>query len=120
MGMFTECLVKIKLKDDTPSGVIDILRHLFHTGDEVPQLPNHSFFKCERWRLTGLCSNGVYYPYNISSTFEIRNYENEIEHFFDWVMPYVRDEEGKCIGYSWHEEALVPTLIYKQKEKDNE
>ena len=42
----------------------------------------------------------------------IKNYNNEIEEFFEWLMPYIDGEEGDFIGYSRYEETKELTLVY--------
>ena len=45
------------------------------------------------------------------SSSDFKNYENEVELFFDFVKDYV--EEG-YLGYSLYEEDVVPTQYFLQ------
>jgi hypothetical protein len=50
---------------------------------------------------------------------DIKNYEGEIEKFFEWIIPYVDGYPGDFIGYSRYEEDLKPTLIYLPETKND-
>jgi transposase InsO family protein len=49
----------------------------------------------------------------------LKNYDNEIKHFIDWLTPYIDQEDGECIGWSWYEEDDKPTLLFKGKVNGN-
>ena len=42
----------------------------------------------------------------------VKNYQNEIEKFVDWILPYCDTLPGDFLGFSRYEETEKPTLIY--------
>ncbi|AGF89304.1 hypothetical protein SP069_00185 [Salmonella phage SP069] len=128
MGMYTELVLKCSLKEDVPDDVVTVVSYLFCNGtDEPKQLPDHKFFSLSRWQHIGKSCSFYHHPEIINSCpvydytdsryifsrSDIKNYDGEIEAFIDWFKPYVDAEEGQCIGWSWYEEDLQPTLIIK-------
>jgi len=125
MGMFTELVLKCGIKSDAPEDVKLILRNMFNgEGDirEIDNLPEHEFFKCERFHHLGSCSSYYHIPWATSkyaedyifSRSDLKNYDNEISKFIDWLMPYIDEKPGYCIGWSWYEEETKPTLLFKE------
>lgn len=131
MGMYTELHFNAELKRDAPEQVREILR--FMTGgtptDEPPtDLPDHPLFKTRRWEHMLLCSS-YYFPAQVASALvfdqgwyinvrcNLKNYDDEIGAFLNWVMPYV-DAGTECLGYYRYEEDDHPTLIYKRHGSD--
>jgi hypothetical protein len=41
----------------------------------------------------------------------LKNYNNEIDKFIDWLKPYLKNEKGTIIGWKWYEEDMSPTVI---------
>lgn len=125
MGMYTEIYICSELKEETP---IDIFKYLFSDGKEPDILPEHPFFKCDRWRIIGKCSSHYHVPYSTNdlrydetakqyflvSRSDLKNYDYEIEQFFDWAMPFFRKYEGGFIGYSRYKESDEPRLYFKK------
>ena len=129
MGMYTEIYINVDLKKDTPDDVIGVLKAMcdMESGDriELGLYPS-------RWG--GLFYSNSYYTPNTychSLTFDtinnrwsllgkgdIKNYGNEIEEFFKWIMPYVDGYPGDFIGYSKYEEDQKPTLIFLPEDED--
>lgn len=120
MGMYTELIFKAEIRGDIPNEVRAVLHHLFNDGEAPTTLPDHEFFKCDRWGMVGKCSSFYHVPFALSrytdgyifSRSDLKDYDDEIRKFVDWVMPYIRAEEGACIGWSWYEEADLPTLLF--------
>jgi quinol monooxygenase YgiN len=54
--------------------------------------------------------------YYVSFRANLKNYDDEIDKFFDWVAPHVRDSgaEKTFLGYSQYEENDEPRLYYKE------
>ena len=123
MGMYTEIYINVDLKKDTPDDVIKVLKALCRI------LPDQEYDEViadypSRW--IHLFSNMSYYtPYtncrflefdNISNQWsllgkgDIKNYGNEIEVFFEWIMPWIEGSVGDFIGYQRYEEDQLPTL----------
>lgn len=127
MGMYTEILVKARLSDEAQKDelVMSVVKHLFNNGDEPSSIPNHNFFTLPRWDQIGRMCSFYHHPRPVSSFYDeyssayifsrsdIKNYDGEIEAFFDWLKQHIDAEEGQCIGYSWYEEEISPTLIFK-------
>lgn len=125
MGMYTELVLKCRIKENSPDSVKAVINHLFCSADAPETLPEHPFFGLTRWHCIGGMSSFYHHPEVVNSVpkfdftdsnyifsrSDIKNYDGEIEAFIDWIKPYLENEEGECIGWSWYEEDLQPTLI---------
>ena len=119
MGMYTELVLKCEVKDALPDEVRTMLNFLFNGGEIPIGLPEHPFFKCARWSMIGTCSSYYHVPFALSrfleghifSRSDLKNYDNEIGLFLNWLHPYIDAFEGDCIGWKWYEEYRVPTLL---------
>lgn len=117
MGMYTEVYVNVTLKKETDASVIQVLRNMTN-GQRIEGAP-------DRW--SHMFSNGSYYvsqtsvanltfdeqtgQYSLLGKGDIKNYNGEIEQFFEFIKPWC-DESYKFIGYYRYEEDREPTLIY--------
>ena len=130
MSMYTEIYVKVVLKEDVNINVIDVLKYMLGMDNielEDLILPNHSLFTTNNWHY--MLRSGSYYhvPYvvslfeynNISENYylvvrsDFKNYQGEVEKFFDWISPHVeKDGDKTFIGYSLYEEDDEPKLYY--------
>ena len=126
MGMYTEIYVNVDLKEDTPIEVIKVLEAMCE-GD---MLSEYLVDKPRRWSY--LFNNGSYYTprtscanitfdgiagaYSLIGKGDIKNYDSEIQKFFEFIMPWVDAQEGEFIGYSRYEEELLPRLLLKTGE----
>lgn len=130
MSMYTEIYVKAVLKEDVNVNVIDVLKYMLGMDNielEDLILPNHSLFTTNNWHY--MLRSGSYYhvPYvvslfeynNISENYylvvrsDFKNYQGEVEKFFDWISPHVeKDGDKTFIGYSLYEEDDEPKLYY--------
>lgn len=116
MGDYTELFVEGTLKRDVPDVVVDVLRFLFDASHEerVPPatLPEHPFFNTPRWMYVGTMSSFYHVPMSLSgvssmhdgalsfvSRSDLKNYNNEIKHFLDWLTPYC----DTLRGWQWYE-----------------
>lgn len=130
MGMYTEIYLKVSLKHDTPEEVINILKHMVDDEDytyiEVDaKLPKHPLFNTHRWDFMLCCSSYYHIPFStmelrydeISKSYyltgraDLKNYDGEIDKFFDWIRPYC-EYPDEFIGYSLYEEDKKPKLYY--------
>ncbi len=123
--MYTELVLKVNLKDETPTEVREILSYLFDAErpfSTLPAfaLPDHPFFKCDRWRNVGNGSSFYHHPKALShidkdylfSRSDIKNYDEEIEKFLNWLSPYLNEyQRGNCVGWYWYEEQEYPYLL---------
>ena len=119
--MYTEIYVNVDLKSDTPEDVIDVLRVM--CGDK--EYPDDWGYP-HRWSY--LFNNGSYYTPNtsvakltfdnISGKFsligkgDIKNYNREIEKFFEFITPWVDGCGRTFIGYHRYEENTDPELVF--------
>ena len=136
MGMYTEIYINVDLKKDTPDDVIKVLKAMCYMlpdqecSDVLADYP-------DRWIC--LFSNMSYYTPSTNCRFlefddisnqwsllgkgDIKNYNNDIEKFFEWIMPWIDGSVGDFIGYQRYEESQLPTLhtlnevIQKPKEE---
>lgn len=130
MGMYTQLVMGVNVKGDAPKEVIEVLEYMLnHEMGEQPkvELPSHPLFQSGRWRYMLMCDS--YYfdgqtvskmdwdeigkEWNLSIRCNLKNYDNEIENFCDWINPYISTEG--FIGYKQYEEADDPTLIYRNE-----
>lgn len=134
MGMYTELVLAIELKKDTPENVLDIVQYLAAEWDgEAPPVPDHQFFSNDFWEamLTSDSNylvgepdivfirskptfSGKYSSLTVRS--QVRSNE-PVDDFLDWIAPYC--EEGSYsqdgftfAGYLRYEASYIPQLIY--------
>lgn len=130
MGMYTEIYVKAVLKEGVDDNVINIIKYMLGVdGIELEDLeiPSHILFKTDRWDCVLRSSSYYHIPYtvklfeynDISKNYylvvrsDFKNYDSEIEKFFDWVKQYVERGYNKTfIGYSLYEGDCEPMLYY--------
>lgn len=131
--MYTEFHFNAELKADVPQNVLDILRFMLKKTDICPELPPHPLFETERWKRM-LMSDSYCFSADTHSTLRfdnitnsyylcvrcnLKNYDNEIGKFTDWIMPYLGEPDGNFLGFSRYEENEQPNLIfYKATKKD--
>ena len=126
MGMYTELIFGAELKKDTPNQVIESLKYMLGEIEEKPSdfpLPKG---RCE-WLFQGgsydfAISNSVNKmwfdtlgdQWKISTRFNIKNYNNEIETFLEWIKPYISQGSGNRDFYAivTYEEDSEPTIYY--------
>lgn len=129
MGMYTEIFINVDLKADTPREVLEVLRCMVDGSDELNPpimtgLPG-------RWQL--LFGNGSYYTprtccarltfdeigkhWSLIGKGDIKNYEGEIEAFFEFLKPWCED---RFMGYHRYEEDEEPVLVYASGESTHE
>ena len=128
MGMYTEILVKATLRSDLSENILEVVDYMFGEGELPEVLPKHKLFRLPRWDSIGKCGSWYHHPtavnsinkdytaWEIFSRSDIKNYNGEIEAFFDWFKTIIDASEGRCIGYTWYEETSKPTLIIMTKE----
>ena len=129
MGMYTDFCFDATIRSDVPANVVTVLyqmRDFDHNESLEKILPDHPFFRCDRWMQIGHCSSG-YFPAEPRFIFEknsfgndyvlnircnLKNYDDEIKHFIDWIKPYVDAGPGEFLGFYRYEESVHPTLVY--------
>ena len=141
MGMYTEVVVKINFnRKEIGDKAFNILEYMFNRYTELElenlELPDHPFFKCLRWDCIGNMSSFYHHPNSISDWYiphynlpmedetnvyifarnDLKNYDGEIDKFFDWIQQYNVAYTDEFIGYSLYEEDDTPK-IYNSKGK---
>ena len=125
MGTYTEIFVKACLKKDIDDLSINVLKYLFAEGVEPEQLPDHKFFSTERWDRIGSSHSYYHIPFYTSSLLfdeigncyylvsrsDLKNYDDEIDLFFDWFKNLVNYKDN-FIGYSLCENDREPKLFF--------
>ena len=129
MGMYTELHYNAALREDTPEKVISILKYM--TGEEAGHYgePEHELFNCARWEVMLQCDsfyfdaitkssvtfNTTSEHYYLNIVCNLKDYNNEILEFIDWVDQYTDKVVDDFLGFYRYEEDEVPTLIYKRQ-----
>lgn len=126
MGMYTALVLDARTIRNTPKDVVEILKFMTAEGvDPEPEnLPDHPLFGHTRWRWM-LRGNSAYFPIEREPKFykpfygpeegawllsvgcSLKNYDDEIAKFLDWLTPYTEDG----VGYWMYEEDSKPTII---------
>ncbi len=128
MGMYTEIYVKVRIKEGVPGEVINLLKYMTGDGAEPKPTPQHKLFSTHRWDFMFQCCSyyhilgvaGKLWFDDIANQWfmvwrsDLKNYDNEISLFFDWITPYVETNCGEktFIGYELYEEDNEPKLYY--------
>lgn len=123
MGMYTEICLRIRLIDGLDPNVVNVIRELVN-GDSLSKIPKHPFFETPRYSSLMLYGSFYHIPkatmrldtegYSKSMYLhgraDLKDYDNEVALFFDWIYPYC--EEG-MLGYSLYEEDTYPEVYTK-------
>ena len=132
MGMYTELIFGAELKRDTPNEVIEALKYMLGETETKPAnfpLPDGG---CEMLFREGTYSFPINNPvnkmwlddideqYHISTRSNIKNYENEIETFLEWIKPYIYGGSGNRDMYALviYEDQDEPTVYYLYDSKN--
>jgi hypothetical protein len=130
VGMYTALHLGIELKSDTPGEVKEILKAMVAGIEPKQTPPDHPFFKIRGWHWT-LVSDSYYFKhqshvefkydttakrYFLSVTCNLKNYDEDIEKFLDWLTPYINASPGDWLGYTMYEEDTRPTNIFYLEE----
>lgn len=126
--MYTALVLDARLEAGVPSSVLDVLSYMItETQDGAPPaLPKHDLFGNTRWSWM-FRGSSAYFPIErepilqrtvysaptevnwiLSVGLSIKNYNNEIELFLDWIKPYVEE----AIGYWQYEEDESVTPVH--------
>ena len=133
MGMYTELHFNAELKGNVPKNVIDTLKYMINKHNDIDfdpsQVFKHQLFSTDRWPVMLQCDS-YYFSADTNSTLRyddiaksyflcirsnLKNYDGEIEHFIDWIHPYLDELEGDYLGHYRYEEDDIPTLIFKNR-----
>jgi hypothetical protein len=133
MGMYTEIYINVDLKKDTPDDVIQVLKAMCRMlpDEEVKEvLKSYP----DRWiMLFGDCSyytprtyckflnfDKISNQWSLLGKGDIKNYGEEIEKFFEWIMPYIDAYPGDFIGYQRYEEYQKPHLYFIPEDDEDD
>ncbi len=127
MGMYTELIFGASFKEGTPKEVIDTIKYLVDYGEK----PVPCLFDMDRNPLGG----GSYYfgvsspvkkfwydeigrSWILSSRSNIKNYNDEIEKFLEWIKPYIDTGSGNRDMYAVviYEDESEPTIYYLDRD----
>jgi hypothetical protein len=138
MGYYTTFRSKITLKKDTPQAIITFFDDVINKeglSDSYNNSFNHEFFKCERWQSLFHSINGCddlsgskYYKkgdyYVVETETEFKNYDKEIQLYFDFIAHYVVGRKkkiylGKCKGEQFDDpEFYFHKVLFGKGEND--
>ena len=130
MGMYTELHLNVELKKDIPNDITETLKCMIgESNKEIKPKKEHPLFLTHGWKYmlqmdsyyfdadtkSSLRFDDISKSYYFNTQCNLKNYNNEIEKFIDWIKPYV--ETKGFWGFSRYEEEDTPTLIFgKEKE----
>ena len=130
MGMYTELHLNAELRKDTPAGVVRLLDAMCDGATEPApglEIPGHALFRTIRWPYMLCCASYYFAAQTHSEVYRdplgllylcircnLKNYDNEIELFLDWIDQYIDAQKGEFLGFKRYEEENEPTLIYKK------
>lgn len=128
MGMYTELHFNTRIIENCPEDIVAVLKFMVGEGPKPKILPQHALFGDQtRWSYM-LVSDSYYFAmlpgtmfefddipnqYFLSVRTNLKNYDNEIQLFLDWIDPYLDMQPGDFLGFYRYEETETPTLIYK-------
>ena len=118
MGMYTEIYVNVGLKEDTPETIIATLQTICngYTPEGFPSRTGSLFRDCSyytpRTCVSHLTYDEISKQWSLLGKGDLKNYEDEIEYFFNWIMLWVEGWPGDFIGYHRYEESQEPTLVF--------
>jgi hypothetical protein len=125
MGMYTEFFLRVRLRRNTPVEIIDTLDYMLRDKDRDEQdflPPAHPLFETTRWNymLRMYVGDGQmdsrlsrkYGDIHLRVHTSLKNYENEIEKFVDWLTPYIDVfDDGQFLGWKQYEEWDAPAIL---------
>ncbi|MHB1098682.1 MAG: hypothetical protein ACYCZR_03930 [Burkholderiales bacterium] len=137
MGMYTEFHFNSALHSDVPTNVLEILDYMIGTDEfepvitdpwsaqaELSQTPYWPIMlRCDSYYFDADTINTLRYDdianqHYLCIRSNLKNYDDKIKKFIDWIMPYLDKYDGEFLGFSRYEESNEPTLIYAIKPKE--
>ncbi|NHR04381.1 hypothetical protein HA052_04145 [Chromobacterium haemolyticum] len=115
MGDYTRIKFRAKLREDTPANVLAVFDAASRgEADNLESLPDADFFKDERWTMVFNGASAYFQTpekcqvavedglASVSFHSSVKNYDDVIEKFFDWISPYLAETPGGILGeYEW-------------------
>jgi TFIIF-interacting CTD phosphatase-like protein len=129
MGMYTELIFGASLKKETPSEVIETLKYMigeskskpdgypFPDGRHEYMLESSSYYFGVSEPLSKMWYDEISHDWRMSTRSNVKNYENEIESFLNWIKPYISYGSGSNNMYAIviYEESETPTIYYLEE-----
>lgn len=125
MGIYTEGYVTAIVRHNAPLPVLDAIHcmvgnveekdvdwdapelqaaFLFDEGGRGRSLWSFQARHCDQESVFARQGTGTNGPWYLHARTYIKNYNAELEQFFNWIGPYLRTQKGEFIGYSVHDE----------------
>ncbi len=116
MGMYTELVLGIDLKENCLKEVIEEIDHSINGSNRrrFSWLNSSSFYFAYPESLNNFTYNKIGGFWTLSIRCSLKNYQDEIQEFLEWIQPHV-DPRGFA-GHYRYEESEEPTLIYFTEE----
>lgn len=132
--MFTEFHYNVELVKNLSRETLDILYYMldkssYKCKSNLKNIPSHPLFTVsERWEWM-LYTDSCFFSADTISTLRyddiakvrylcircnLKNYNNEIENFIDWIDPYVYGFTGDFLGFYRYEESEDPVIVRKK------
>jgi hypothetical protein len=129
MSEFTELSFDAKLRKDIPEGVLTTLQYMVEAQEKArspsPPDPDEGLFATKSWhvmlrsdeanlsyRRSTLRYDDVAAAYILCVQCSLRNDEDQIEKFVDWVSSHVDEPDGKLLGFHRLHPSKWPTPIH--------
>jgi hypothetical protein len=126
MGMYTELIFGARLHENTPPEIIETCKYLFdidHDKSKViqdfcdmrnPVNGSGSYYFGVIDPVAKMWFDKISKAWHLSSRCNIKNYEDEIETFLDWIKPHIADGSGMRDMYAivMYEESAEPEIHY--------
>lgn len=126
MGMYTELIFGARLKETTPKEVIETLQYMVGDLEQPPEklafetstgrnvLLGGSFYFGVHSAVSKFFYDDLAKAWTLSSRANIKNYEDEIEQFLEWIKPYIDSGSGEREMYAIkiYKKQAEPTIYY--------
>lgn len=127
MGMYTKLDLDMMIKDDAPEWFKDSLKYLqdknwFGEGKAISAAPGMTIYeqiddvpRIEHpfWKEPRMCMFHVILDRDkLHAHADIKNYNDEIEKFLDYISPFVVPVNGKVGTYWYEEEKCATNIVY--------
>lgn len=131
MGMYTELIFGASLKPNAPNEVIDSVKFMIGEREEVPEgfpfdpdtrtFNSGSYYFAVNNPVNKMWYDEIGEDWRISIRANLKNYEDEIEKFLDWIRPFISQGSGSDEMYAIviYEEDDKPTIYYLNDEDED-
>ena len=114
MGMYTELYLAVELSKDVPNNIIQWLNSDGELANAPSRIKNgftgwDSYYFASQ-PFTVFKYDDISESYFLTTVFNIKNYENEIDFLLETLTPYII-REGH-IGHTRYEEFYYPTILF--------